>query len=161
MSACCFTGHRTVAREDVPGLVRAIDRHITALLERGVFEFRAGGALGFDTLAALRVLTLQERDPRCRLVLYLPCRDQTRGWSEAACRVYRYILERADAVFYTADQYVKGCMLERDRRLVEGSDVCLAYCTRNAGGSFYTCTYALKKNLQLINLADLLGSGEV
>ena len=127
-----------------------------ALIERGAVEFRAGGAMGYDMVATLKLLEIKQRFPHVRLRLCLPCRDQTRGWSDAAVRAYRYILERADEVTYTTESYAPGCMLARDRELVEGSDVCLAYCTQNRGGSFYTCSYALKKGLELINLADQL-----
>jgi uncharacterized phage-like protein YoqJ len=151
----CFTGHRNIAYEDAVRLPALLERVLIDLIERGATTFRAGGAMGFDTAAALKVLEFRETLP-IRLVLCLPCRDQTRGWSEAGCRAYRYILDRADEIHYTSDRYTSTCMLERDRALVDGSDVCVAYCTRNRGGSFYTCSYAVKRDVELINLADLL-----
>ena len=38
--------------------------------------------------------------------------------------------------------------------MVDSSAVCIAYCTRKTGGTAYTVRYALKKGLQVINLAD-------
>lgn len=152
----CLTGHRQIPTAHALLLPSLLERHMMALIDRGAVEFRAGGAMGFDMVATLKVLEIKEKIPGIKLRLCLPCRDQTRGWSEAACRAYRYILERADEVSYTTDYYTPGCMLARDRELVEGSDVCLAYCTQNRGGAFYTCSYALKNDLELINLADEL-----
>ena len=43
----------------------------------------------------------------------------------------------------------------RNRALVDGSDTCVAYLTANRGGTLYTCAYALKQGLTLINLADM------
>ena len=154
----CFTGHRSIPEAHALRLPSLLEEQLRALIARGARNFRAGGALGFDTLAALKVLELREQMPEAglRLDLYLPCRDQTRGWNEACCRAYDYVLDHADSFRYISEQYTSTCMLERDRRMVDGSDVCVAYCTRNQGGSFYTCTYALKKDVQLINLADQL-----
>lgn len=154
----CFTGHRSIETAHALRLPAMLDAHIRTLIDRGARDFRAGGALGFDMLAALKVLEIKGvlPDVPIRLVLCLPCRDQTRGWDEPSRRAYRYVLDRADEVHYTADSYTPTCMLERDRALVDGSDACVAYCVRNRGGSFYTCSYALKRNVELINLADEL-----
>lgn len=154
----CFTGHRSIPAPHALRLPSLLEEQLRALIARGARNFRAGGAIGFDMVAALKLLELQEQMPQydLQLQLCLPCRDQTRGWDEPSCRAYRYILDRANDVHYTADRYTPTCMLERDRHLVDGSDVCVAYCTRNRGGSFYTCTYAIKQNVTLINLADLL-----
>ena len=154
----CVTGHRSIPASDALRLPSLLEEQLRALIARGARIFRAGGAIGYDMLAALKVLELKESMPSYDLKLHLclPCRDQTRGWDEPSCRAYRYILDRADDIHYTAERYTPSCMLERDRRLVDGSDVCLAYCTRNRGGSFYTCSYALKQDVELINLADIL-----
>lgn len=154
----CFTGHRSIPAPHAWRLPSLLEEQLRALIARGARNFRAGGAIGYDMLAALKLLELKEQMPRCglKLHLYLPCKDQTRGWDEPSRRAYRYILDRADDVRYTAEYYTRTCMLERDRQLVEGSDACLAYCTRNRGGSFYTCAYAVKRGVELINLADFL-----
>ena len=150
----CLTGHRHIPPAHALLLPSLLDAKMRELIGQGTEEFRAGGAMGFDMLAALKVLEIKESVPYLRLRLCLPCRDQTRGWDEYSRRAYRYILERADAVSYVADSYTPTCMLERDRQLVEGSDLCLAYCTQNRGGSFYTCTYAIRRDVALVNLAD-------
>ena len=152
----CFTGHRQIAygaAMKIPGL---LDEVLTELCERGATTFRAGGAIGFDTVAALKVLELKERYPRIRLELILPCRNQTEYWEDTAVRTYQYILKRADSHLFLFDAYFDGCMLERDRRLVEGSDVCVAYCNRSRGGTAYTFTQALRAGLEVINLHDLI-----
>ena len=152
----CLTGHRHITPAHARVLPALLETKMGELIAKGTEEFRAGGAMGFDMLAALKVLEIRESIPALRLRLCLPCRDQTRAWDEYSHRAYQYILDRADAVSYVADNYTSTCMLERDRRLVEGSDLCLAYCTQNRGGTFYTCTYALKRDVPLINLADEL-----
>jgi hypothetical protein len=45
-------------------------------------------------------------------------------------------------------------MHERNRRLVDGSQVCIAYLTESRGGTAFTYNYALTKNLEVINIAE-------
>lgn len=153
---CCFTGHRVIPTRALPGLAEELEQTLRRLIGEGVRYFGAGGALGFDTLAAETVLRLKGEYPGMRLILVLPCRDQTRGWREADVRRYRDILSRADKVVYTAECYSPGCMHRRNRHLVENSSVCVAYCTRETGGSAYTAQYARQRGLRLV----LLGTGE-
>ena len=58
--------------------------------------FGAGGALGFDTIAAFTVLKLKESYPDIRLILVLPCLAQTRGWSREDVEKYEDIKSKAD-----------------------------------------------------------------
>ena len=75
----CFTGHRELPTDDLPEISKRLEDTLLTLIEQGYCYFGAGGALGFDTLAAQAVLRLRERYPQIRLILVLPCLDQTRG----------------------------------------------------------------------------------
>ena len=61
---CCFTGHRRIRPEIMPELSALLDRVLDTLINDGVTEFRTGGAVGFDTLAALKVLEKRENGYR-------------------------------------------------------------------------------------------------
>lgn len=152
----CFTGHRQMAHAAARALPGLLEEVIIDLYHQGATTFRAGGAVGFDTIAALKVLELKDKLPGLRLELILPCRNQTEHWVEPDVQAYNYILERADSHRFLFETYIDGCMLERDRRLIQGSDVCVAYCNRSQGGTAYTCAQALKAGLKLINLNDRL-----
>lgn len=160
MHTVCFTGHRHLQRDSLDLLAKRLARSVRYAYEHGAREFRAGGALGFDTLAALTVLDLKESCPDVRLSLYLPCRTQTRRWSERDRLIYGGILERADEVTYTSEEYTEGCMLKRNRIMVEGSDACIAYCVSLEGGSAYTVRYAKSKGLTVWNLGLPAGKNE-
>ena len=156
MKVCCFTGHRVLPQAKVLPLVRALDRRIEALIAAGVCEFRTGGALGFDTLAALRVLAAREKHPDIRLSLILPCRDQAHLWREGDRVLYEDILSKADAVRFVREHYTEDCMRARNHALIEGSDVCLAYLTHSRGGTKSTFLQALREGLEVVNLAEEL-----
>lgn len=67
--AACFTGHRTLPEENLPEIAERLENALIALIEQDYCYFSAGGALGFDTLAAQTVLRLRERYPQIRLIL--------------------------------------------------------------------------------------------
>ncbi len=153
ITTVCVSGHRQIPFDDALSLPPLLERTFLELYARGAREFRAGGALGYDMVAELKLLELQERLPDLRLCLYLPCRDQADRWSEHERRAYRYILDRADAIHYSEEAYVSGCMLKRNREMVQGCEVLVAYCTQSSGGTAYTVRYAKKLGVQVINLA--------
>ncbi len=150
---CCFTGHRVIAGDLLrSGVLNArLDAAIASLAARGIKTFRAGGARGFDTLAAQAVLRAREQYG-LQLHLYFPCPSQADAWTEQERIVYNQIKEAADKVFLTSPSFYKTCMLTRDRAMVTGADVCVAYFTGARGGTAYTVNYALKSGLELINL---------
>lgn len=151
---CCFTGHRRIPTEKVEKVKVKLKHTITIAVEEGYLYFGTGGALGFDTLAALTVLELKEKYPSIRLILVLPCINQTRGWNKKDVEVYEYIKSKCDKYVYTSKEYTNGCMLKRNRHLVDNSSLCICYLTRNTGGTAYTVRYAKQKGLNIINLAD-------
>lgn len=151
---CCFTGHRHIEKDRAAALSAALDRCIADLFAEGYTEFRTGGARGFDTLAALRVLHFKKEHPTCRLCLILPCRDQAKGWTRGERALWTRVLGEADEHRFIEQTYSPACMHLRNRALVEGSDCCVAYLRENRGGTLYTCSYALKSGLRFINLGE-------
>ena len=151
---CCFTGHRNIPLLKRKAVVRDLKNELTTLIDKGYQYFGAGGALGFDTIAAQTVLELKEQFPHIKLILVLPCETQTRGWKEKDIAIYEEIKRQADKVVYTSKEYTRGCMHKRNRHLVDNSSICLAYLTEQSGGTAYTVDYARKNGLTVINIAE-------
>ncbi|MBQ7338164.1 MAG: DUF1273 family protein [Clostridia bacterium] len=152
----CFTGHRHIDPTALKYLPQLLETTLTTLIHNGCRTFRAGGALGFDTLAALKVLELKASYPQIRLHLYLPCRDQTKFWNDDEKYLYQEILTRADDIHYTTDLYTDGCMLQRNREMIDGCDICVAYFQKYGGGTGYSYRYAQRNGVQIINLAEMI-----
>ncbi len=156
---CCFTGHRLIPRSLVPELQNRLREEILRLAGEGVNIFLAGGALGFDTLAAQEVLALRQDMPDLRLVLVLPCLGQESRWTPEDAEVYHDLIKQADEAIYTDDVYNRGCMFRRNRYLVDHSSRCVCYLTdREKGGTAYTVRYARRNGLPVVNLYR--GEGE-
>ena len=147
---CCFTGHRDLPIQGREELAAKLEHTIIGLIDRGIQFYGAGGARGFDTLAAQTVLKLKERYPHIKLILILPCLTQTKNWPTTDVEEYERIKALADRVVYTSQEYTKDCMHKRNRHLVDHSSVCVCYLANNNSGTAYTVNYARKMGREII-----------
>ena len=122
-------------------------------IKEGYTDFYAGGALGFDTLAALTVLRLKMVYKNIKLHLILPCKNQADKWSSEDKNMYKKIISESDSVQYISEQYTPQCMNRRNRALVDSSNCCIAYCTQTTGGTAYTIGYAMDNGIDVENIA--------
>lgn len=155
---CFFTGHRTIAKNDMTLITQLLDREIEKLISLGVTSFVCGGAVGFDTIAACRVAVAKKRHPELELILMLPCRDQTARWrSTYDISLYQRIKGFADEIVYAQDTYSDDCMHLRNRMMADMSAYCIAYYNNSrAGGTAYTVRYARERGIEVINLKDMM-----
>ena len=107
---CCFTGHRQIPKVEYPAVRARLTYAIRDLYEKGYRRFVAGGAIGFDTLAAEIVLALRRHYPDVSLILMLPCADQDARWSSEDKAIYQKQKSEADEVILLAERYFDGCM---------------------------------------------------
>lgn len=152
----CFTGHRHIARTELPALLKELRRVLETAIPQGFVDFYAGGALGWDTYCAQTVLDLREEYPGIALHLVLPCSrgEQTARWTEAQKAAYDCIFREADSCEFVSEEYTKSCMRLRNQRLVELADCCICYCSDPAGrsGTAQTVRMAKQKGIPVINL---------
>lgn len=154
LCTCCFTGHRNLSRAQLANLEPRLTELISMLASHHVHTFIAGGALGFDTLAAATVINLRRsRFPHIKLMLALPCPDQTARWQSADRALYDDIRANADEVCIVSPAYTAGCMQKRNRYMVDRSTYLISFVERPSGGSFSTLKYAQKQGLYIQNLA--------
>lgn len=149
----CFSEHRNLPR-NCEELRAKLKKEIIGLIKCGVVFFGAGGAWGFDMLAEETVIELKEDYPHIRLILVLPCppEQQTLKWNSDQRQRYYEILEKADKVRILSPQYIRDCMLARNRHLVDGSAYLICYLREQHGGTAYTVDYANRQGLQIIRL---------
>lgn len=164
-TACCFTGHRArylprggdESTEEMRRLKSVLLHRVEEAVGCGVRTFLAGGADGFDTIAAEAVITRMSLYPDIRLVLALPSPMQAANWSEEMRARYERILHAASEVHYASDtDNGTFALLSRNRYLVDHADCCIAYLVRTSGGTMYTLNYALDAGLPCYNLAEEL-----
>lgn len=153
---CFFTGHRKLPKKRINEIKELLMSRIKYLIEdKGVESFIAGGALGFDTLAAETVIELKEEYPYIKLYLYLPCNDQSKLWSAEDRYKWRMIMTKVDEYKYiTEGPYTDGCMQKRNYKMADDALYGLAYCVISKSGTGMTVKYAEEYGGIVENLAD-------
>lgn len=164
LATCCFTGHRNMPKSDKSRVLREIISTVSFLSSKGVTNFRAGGALGFDTLAAAVVIDLKRQNPKLKLILDLPFPGQSDNWNENEKRIYEFEKAHADEINFYGETPVGRAkiseyMFKRNRALVDNSSYCICYLKNNKGGTAYTVDYATRRGLEIINLAENIQNG--
>ena len=144
---CFFTGHRIVPEKNRKEITQHVVNLCTKLItEENVNVFIAGGALGFDTLAATEIIKLKKLYPHIQLYLYIPCINQSAKWKDRDVEIYNKIKELADEVKYISTQeYTSGCMQQRNRAMVNDAFYGIAYCNNTKSGTYSTICYARDK----------------
>lgn len=154
---CFFTGHRIIKKSEIRQVESWLREEILDKINHKVTVFIAGGAIGFDTLAAEQVLFMKEDYPDIRLVLYLPCTNQDAEWSEEDRERFDEIKKSADEIYYIShNEYEYGCMKKRNQAMVEASDCGIAYLKNHHSGSSQTVNMAIEKGIDVVNIADKL-----
>lgn len=159
-NTCCFTGHRPEKlpwrRDETDERCLALKRSLTRELEQayrdGYRHFICGMARGADFYFCEAVLALRKRHPEVRLEAAIPCEEQAARWSDGERERYFSLVEQCDVETMVQPHYDRGCMLRRDRYMVDHAERIIAVYDGTLGGTMYTVTYALKRGLELVIL---------
>ena len=157
---CAFTGHREIKKEHEKQLPDLLLRAIEFAYGKGCRTFAAGGALGFDTVAAREIIRFRISHPDVRLRLVLPCKNQDERWSARQKENYTYTLRMADEITYVSDEYTKSCMMQRNHELVREADIVIAYSGKQTGGTAQTIKMAARLGKEIYNIYPALDKME-
>ena len=152
---CCFTGHRELPdanTAEYAALLSSLEAAVADAVKEGCRRFLVGGAKGFDLLAGEWILALKQVDPSITLAIYVPHRGQERAYAPSDMLRYRKLLNEADEVLYLSETYHPGCMRERNARMVNDADVCIAYVRKSRSGSAQTLKMAEAKGIVTLRI---------
>ena len=152
ISSCSFTGHRAIKASHSARISPLLFRAVEYAYSLGARTFYAGGAVGFDSLAAGEVIRFRMSHPDVRLVLILPCGNQDEKWSHSQRSFYEFTLASADEIVYTAKEYTDDCMRRRNEALVSSGDMLIAYVGHPRSGAAQTARMAEKAGKKVYNL---------
>lgn len=157
---CGFTGHRPEklpwGYDETDPRCQALKLRLEQLVQEqitvGVGTFLCGMARGCDFYFAEAVLRWKETGRPVRLEALLPCPEQAERWRTEDRQRYLALLERCDAVYILESGYSQGCMLRRNRAMIERADRIVSVWDGSPGGTEATVRYAGRMGVEVIPL---------
>lgn len=150
---CAFTGHRPTRftfkyDENDPAcaaLKAVLAKQIERLYRQGVTRYLTGCALGVDMWAGEAVLALAKLHPEISLRCIVPFAGQERKWTPEQQVRYHAMLQESGDTLILNERYTDDCYFQRNRYMVDNSDVLIAVYDGQAkkrSGTGYTVNYA-------------------
>ena len=156
---CAFSWHRP---EKLPWGGDESDPRCRALkiqMEKKLRELCAGGCLRYlcgmargTDLYYLEILARLKEEYPLHIEAVIPCPSQSARWPEAQQRRYLRLLGACDRTTVLEEAYSDGCMLRRNRYMVEHADRLLTVFDGSPGGTAATIRYARSRGLKIIAL---------
>ena len=143
---CSFTGHRILEKSFN---VNKLEEVINSVLITGYNTFLIGMAKGFDS-KCFEILLRKKQEKDIKIIACVPCKEQDKYFTKIEKEKYKKYLEKADEIVYISEEYINGCMQQRNRYMVDNSSLLIAYLKYPKGGTFYTVNYAIKKQKEII-----------
>lgn len=122
---CCFTGHQNLPIHQQEEIWQRVCTRLYPLLERDVRYFGVGGAIGFDTLVAEKLLNLRKTYPQIRVILVQPFQGCQSRWTPAQQARAAAVENRADKVVICCRTPSREAFLARGP--ASGGWICLLY----------------------------------
>ena len=161
-NTCSFSGYRPEklpwgTSEDDPRCT-ALKARLKAIAERvvlsGIRHFICGMARGSDTYFCEAMLFLrEEKYPQVSVEAAIPYEEQASRWFEEERSRYSLLLKQCDFVTCISREYTRNCMFRRNRYLVDSSSILLAVYDGKPGGTKYTLEYAMRRGIEIIEIA--------
>ena len=154
----CFTGHRAQKlpwkfNEKDPRCVEMKENakaEIEKAIQRGYTTFLCGMALGFDMICAEIVLDLKNKYPHIKLFGAIPCKNQYARWPHDQVDRYKNLVRQLDGIHCSHDEYVEGCMIERNEYMLNNSSLVIALYNGLGGGTKSTIEKAKKQGKEVV-----------
>jgi len=158
-----FTGYRTkkilqsIKRPNIIGEIYSkLYTQIKNLYQQGYTNYYSGMADGFDMIAAEVVLALRSEGCNVRLIAVIPFMGHELGYSDLDKIIYKLIFDGADEVVLTSEEYHDRCYLDRNDYLLGNCPQVVCYYSGKKGGTMYTVNRAVKAELPIINIYDII-----
>ena len=159
-NTCCFTGHREYklpwgSDENDPRcrkLQQQLFDAVDAVYAAGIRHFICGMANGCDLyfFDAARYLRLQH--PEVTIEAAIPFAGQADRWRPELRERYAYDLRQCDYQTLVQEAYTPGCMMRRNRYMVDASRILIAAFDGRPGGTARTLEYPARRRLEIIQI---------
>lgn len=157
---CAFSGHRPEklpwgTNEQDPrcqALKIQMEHQLRQLCDSGVDRFLCGMARGTDLMFAELVIKLR-KEYAVTLEGVLPCLNQEKRWPQEEQNRFWQLLRSCDRRICLQKTYTEGCMLRRNRYMVDQAQYLLTVWDGNPhSGTGSTRLYAQQKGISVLSL---------
>ena len=126
-------------------------------IKSGFTTYLIGMAEGFDLISAEILLNLREKY-NITIVAVVPCLGQELKWKTSQQNKYKKILSQCNDKIILYPKYTPNCMNDRNKYMVDNSNLVIACYNGKPSGTRNTLRYAVKKgcNIIIINPLDYL-----
>lgn len=160
LQTCCFTGHRPNKmpwknHESDPRCIDLKQRLFDTVMSAyqcGMRHFICGMAMGCDLYFSEAVIALRNEASGVTLEAAIPCENQFSSWPADTCRRYFELISQCDYETLLQSEYTPDCMMRRNYYMVDQSQLLIAVYNGFAGGTRNTILYAMRQNLDIIEL---------
>ena len=110
-------------------------------------------AEGCDLYFCEAVMLLREEHPEIIIEAAIPFAGQTERWPRAQRERYDRLLSSCDKVTVLQEEYTPGCMMKRNRYMVDHAQLVIACYDGQTGGTLNTLRYALENDRQILHIS--------
>lgn len=155
-TSVCLTGHRPKSlpwgynetKESCIKFKHDLEKLFENAIKEGYTTFLNGMAEGFDMICAEILLNLKKKH-NIRVIAVVPCLGQELKWKFSQQERYNNILNQCDNKIVLSPKYTQTCMNERNKFMVNNSNICIACWNGKPSGTKNTLLYAKQKNCKV------------
>lgn len=138
-----FTGHRPEKLTRTEEEIKAeLKEYIEQAEKEGIYEFICGMARGVDLWAADLVLEMRKKNCKIKLICMIPYKSFSKKWGTYWKEKFDTVLKSADEIHYIQDSFSYSSFMERNKMMVDHSDIVIAVYNGEPGGTHNTVEYA-------------------
>lgn len=162
--AVCFSGYReekfkfkfSPSDSKYAKLENTLRNIIKYVVTKGFKTFYCGMCYGFDIMAGEIVIEQKALGNNINLIAVIPFEEQAKSFTKSWRKRYYNLLEASDKVITLQPKYKKGCYQRRNKYMANRSSILICYYNGDKGGTKNMIDYCKLKNLEIINLKDIL-----
>jgi len=157
---CAFTGHRPGklpwGYDETDPRCRELKQRLydtaEAVASAGFRRFLCGMAEGCDLYFCEALTALREEYPDIRIEACIPFPGQADKWPRKERARYARLVSECDERTVLSEEYTPGCMMKRNRYMVDNADLIIACYDGRSGGTLNTLRYAIEKDVRILHL---------
>ena len=159
--SCAFTGHRA---SKLPWRYNENDSRCLELKKRiydvvealytayGIRKFICGMAEGCDMYFCEAVFALKKEHPDITVEAAIPFAGQADQWPTHQRIRWAALVEQCDEKTVLRQEYSPSCMMNRNQYMVDHANILVACYDGKSGGTLNTLRYAIKKNVEILQI---------